>query len=134
MGRDAPAWLYSIASDSEDATLSANGLHGTRPADRGLEGIGPHMSATAEGSPPCRKRPTATVQLRGQVKGGSWSRSRFGHSAAMERKTKRYPTDFTDEEWQRVSPLLPDAGEAGQAKHAHAGGPERNLVHDANWP
>jgi len=27
--------------------------------------------------------------------------------AEIERKTKRYPTDLTDEEWARVAPLLP---------------------------
>lgn len=27
--------------------------------------------------------------------------------AAIERKTKCYPTDVTDEEWSRIAPLLP---------------------------
>jgi putative transposase len=27
--------------------------------------------------------------------------------AAIERKTKRYPTDFTSEDWARIEPLLP---------------------------
>jgi transposase len=26
--------------------------------------------------------------------------------AAIARKTKRYPTDLTDEEWERIAPLL----------------------------
>ena len=27
--------------------------------------------------------------------------------AAIERKTKRYPTDLSDEEWEHIEPLLP---------------------------
>jgi transposase len=27
--------------------------------------------------------------------------------ADIARKTKRYPTDLTDEEWERIAPLLP---------------------------
>jgi len=27
--------------------------------------------------------------------------------ASIERKTKRYPTDLTDEEWSCIAPLLP---------------------------
>ena len=27
--------------------------------------------------------------------------------AAIERKTKRYPTDLSDEEWEHIAPLLP---------------------------
>ena len=34
--------------------------------------------------------------------------------AAIERKTKRYPTDLTDEEWQRIAPLLPVPARRGR--------------------
>jgi transposase len=27
--------------------------------------------------------------------------------AAIARKTKRYPSDLTDDEWERIKPLLP---------------------------
>jgi len=27
--------------------------------------------------------------------------------AEIARKTKRYPSDLTDEEWERIKPLLP---------------------------
>jgi transposase len=40
--------------------------------------------------------------------------------AAIERTTKRYPTDLADEEWQRVAPLLPKPAERGRK-------PEVNL-------
>jgi transposase len=40
--------------------------------------------------------------------------------AAIERKTKRYPTDLADEEWQRVAPLPPKPAERGRK-------PEVNL-------
>jgi len=32
--------------------------------------------------------------------------------AEIERKTKGYPTDLTDEEWSRIEPLLPRPGKA----------------------
>jgi putative transposase len=28
--------------------------------------------------------------------------------ADIEKKTKRYPTDLTDEEWERITPFLPN--------------------------
>lgn len=34
--------------------------------------------------------------------------------AAIERKTKRYPTDLTDEEWDRIAPLLPKPPKRGR--------------------
>ena len=34
--------------------------------------------------------------------------------AAIERKTKRYPTDLTDEEWTRIAPMLPQAAKRGR--------------------
>lgn len=34
--------------------------------------------------------------------------------AAIERKTKRYPTDVTDEEWARIAPLLPKPAKRGR--------------------
>src|SRR3546814_4870649 len=36
-----------------------------------------------------------------------WTRETRGRMAAIERKTKRYPTDLTDTEWERIAPLLP---------------------------
>ena len=34
--------------------------------------------------------------------------------AAIERKTKRYPTDLADEEWSRIAPLLPWPAKRGR--------------------
>jgi len=34
--------------------------------------------------------------------------------AAIERKTKRYPTDLTDEEWERIGVLLPKPAKRGR--------------------
>jgi putative transposase len=34
--------------------------------------------------------------------------------ATIERKTKRYPTDLTDEEWERIAPLLPKPARRGR--------------------
>lgn len=36
--------------------------------------------------------------------------------AAIERKTKRYPTDLTDEEWAKVEPLLPRRSKRGRPR------------------
>jgi transposase len=36
--------------------------------------------------------------------------------ANIERKTKRYPTDLTDEEWSAVEPLLPKPGRKGRKR------------------
>jgi putative transposase len=36
--------------------------------------------------------------------------------ARIERKTKRYPTDLTDEEWLRIEPLLPPCGATGRKR------------------
>lgn len=34
--------------------------------------------------------------------------------AAIERKTKRYPSDLTDKEWERIAPLLPKPARRGR--------------------
>ena len=34
--------------------------------------------------------------------------------AEIAKKTKRYPTDLTDEEWERIRPLLPKAPRRGR--------------------
>jgi putative transposase len=36
--------------------------------------------------------------------------------ARIERQTKRYPTDLTEEEWERIAPLLPGASAAGRPR------------------
>lgn len=36
--------------------------------------------------------------------------------AEIERKTKRYPTDLTDEEWAKIEPLLPGSGRTGRRR------------------
>jgi len=36
--------------------------------------------------------------------------------AEIERKTKGYPTDLTDEEWSRIEPLLPRPGKTGRRR------------------
>jgi transposase len=36
--------------------------------------------------------------------------------AAIEKKTRRYPTDMTDEEWSQVEPLLPKRGRTGRRR------------------
>jgi transposase len=33
--------------------------------------------------------------------------------ADIEKKTKRHPTDLTDEEWERIKPFLPSAARKG---------------------
>jgi transposase len=34
--------------------------------------------------------------------------------ASIEKKTKRYPTDLTDEEWVRIAPFVPKSAKKGR--------------------
>ena len=45
-----------------------------------------------------------------------WTAQTRGRMAAIEKKTRRYPTDLTDEEWSQVEPLLPKAGKTGRRR------------------
>ncbi|BCK77748.1 putative transposase of IS4/5 family DUF4096 [Acetobacter aceti NBRC 14818] len=36
--------------------------------------------------------------------------------AEITRKTKRYPSDLTDEEWERIAPLMPPANRRGRKR------------------
>ena len=36
--------------------------------------------------------------------------------AKIARKTKRYPSDLTDEEWDRIAPLMPKPGRCGRPR------------------
>jgi hypothetical protein len=38
-----------------------------------------------------------------------------GRIADIERKTKRYPSDLTDEEWERIAPLTLQKGKSARA-------------------
>ena len=41
-----------------------------------------------------------------------WTPATRGRMAEIEKKTKRYPTDLTDEEWARIEPFLPGAAKS----------------------
>ena len=43
-----------------------------------------------------------------------WTPATRGRMAKIEKKTKRYPSDLTDEEWARIEPFLPRASTAGR--------------------
>src|SRR4029077_16650128 len=43
-----------------------------------------------------------------------WTAKPRGRIAAIEKKTKRYPTDLTDAEWERIRPLLPRPAKRGR--------------------
>src|SRR5215207_9819020 len=45
-----------------------------------------------------------------------WTRSNRGRMADLAKKTKRYPTDLTDEEWSKIAPLLPRAPKRGRRR------------------
>ena len=36
--------------------------------------------------------------------------------AQIAKKTKRYPSDLTDEEWERIAPLMPKPGRRGRPR------------------
>ena len=43
-----------------------------------------------------------------------WTPATRGRMAKIEKKTKRYPSDLTDEEWAKIEPFLPRASTAGR--------------------
>jgi transposase len=43
-----------------------------------------------------------------------WTPATRGRMAEFEKKTKRYPTDLTDDEWARIEPFLPGAAKSGR--------------------
>jgi putative transposase len=43
-----------------------------------------------------------------------WTPATRGRMAEIEKKTKRYPTDLTDEEWVRIEPFLPSLAKSGR--------------------
>jgi len=45
-----------------------------------------------------------------------WTEASRGRIADIERKTKRYPSDLTDEEWERIAPLMPAPGRRGRPR------------------
>jgi len=45
-----------------------------------------------------------------------WTEASRGRISRIERKTKRYPSDLTDEEWERIAPLMPRPGRRGRPR------------------
>ena len=45
-----------------------------------------------------------------------WTEQSRGRMAQIARKTKRYPSDLTDEEWEQVAPLMPEPGRLGRPR------------------
>ncbi|GAB6968423.1 hypothetical protein JCM25156A_24610 [Komagataeibacter kakiaceti JCM 25156] len=45
-----------------------------------------------------------------------WTSEQRGRMARITRKTKRYPSDMTDEEWERIAPLVPHPGRRGRPR------------------
>src|SRR5271169_377485 len=45
-----------------------------------------------------------------------WTRRQRGRMARIARKTKRYPSDLTDEEWAEIAPLMPKPGGRGRPR------------------
>ena len=45
-----------------------------------------------------------------------WTESTRRRMASIERKTKRYPSDLTDEEWAQIEPLLPPPSGRGRKR------------------
>src|SRR5215210_6889477 len=45
-----------------------------------------------------------------------WTEQSRGRMAEIARKTKRYPSDLTDEEWERMAPLMPKPGRRGRPR------------------
>jgi len=45
-----------------------------------------------------------------------WTDQSRGRMARIARKTKRYPSDLTDEEWEGLAPLMPRPGRRGRPR------------------
>jgi putative transposase len=45
-----------------------------------------------------------------------WTPESRGRMASIEKKTKRYPSDLTDEEWAAMAPLMPKAASTGRKR------------------
>jgi transposase len=45
-----------------------------------------------------------------------WTDGHRQRLAEIEKKTKRYPTDLTDEEWLAIEPMLPRVGKTGRKR------------------
>jgi transposase len=45
-----------------------------------------------------------------------WTEATRGRMAKIAKKTRRYPTDLTDEEWSQVEPLLPPPAKKGRRR------------------
>lgn len=45
-----------------------------------------------------------------------WTAERRGRMVEIAKKTKRYPSDVTDEEWERIAPLMPKPGRRGRPR------------------
>ena len=45
-----------------------------------------------------------------------WTEESRGRVARIDRKTKRCPCDLTDEEWERIAPLMPKRGRRGRPR------------------
>ncbi len=43
-----------------------------------------------------------------------WTPATRGRMAEIEKKTRRYPSDLTDEEWERIEPFLPGKTKTGR--------------------
>lgn len=48
-----------------------------------------------------------------------WTEASRSRISKIERKTKRYPSDLTDEEWQRIAPLMPLPGRRGRPREVN---------------
>src|ERR1700710_183541 len=45
-----------------------------------------------------------------------WTEQSRGRMAEIAKKTKRYPSDLTDEEWEVIAPLMPKPGQRGRPR------------------
>ena len=48
-----------------------------------------------------------------------WTAKTRGRMTRIARKTKRYPSGLTDEEWERIAPLMPKPGRMGRPRETH---------------
>lgn len=59
-----------------------------------------------------------------------WTEQTRGRLAEIAKKTKRYPSDMTDEEWDRIAPLMPKTSRRGRRR----GTDFREIVNAIRYP
>ena len=104
--------------------------------DSSLQGVGKAMRAGKMFSCCCYAESPFENRLKGcfdrDSSFGMWTPATRGRMGKIEKKTKRYPSDLTNEEWAKIEPFLPRGSKSGRPIEVDLqGSVERNPLHGA---